>query len=222
MYNYCAVESNLKLFLLSFSVPPSVRAVPSSGQITARKGGAVTLECKASGNPVPQVSWVNISSGILLQLVWLIYFSWSSSCRWKRVEQANQHHVLAKDRSWLWSVWSDNSRVFINAQLITMSASQLLLICDWMCYVSCTEIRTKLQIIFRKPQKPQFIIIIVMCSMYVQTTSHANNIWFSISVAFTQNPSCTRHTHTYIFAIIAEYVCNRRNQFCKIILWIEK
>lgn len=40
-------------------VPPSVRAVPSSGQITARKGGAVTLECKASGNPVPQVTWVN-------------------------------------------------------------------------------------------------------------------------------------------------------------------
>jgi hypothetical protein len=37
-----------------------VRAVPSSGQITARKGGAVTLECKASGNPVPQVSWVRI------------------------------------------------------------------------------------------------------------------------------------------------------------------
>lgn len=32
------------------------------------------------------------------------------------------------------------------------------------------------QIIFRKPQKPQFIIIIVMCSMYVQATSHANNI----------------------------------------------
>lgn len=37
-----------------------MRAVPSSGQITARKGGAVTLECKASGNPVPQVTWVNI------------------------------------------------------------------------------------------------------------------------------------------------------------------
>ncbi|KAG5673018.1 hypothetical protein PVAND_003096 [Polypedilum vanderplanki] len=42
-------------------VPPSVRAVPSSGQITARKGGAVTLECKASGNPVPQVSWTKKS-----------------------------------------------------------------------------------------------------------------------------------------------------------------
>lgn len=45
---------SLKLF---FSVPPSVRAVPSSGQITARKGGAVTLECKASGNPVPSIYW---------------------------------------------------------------------------------------------------------------------------------------------------------------------
>lgn len=39
------------------AVPPSVRAVPSSGQITARKGGAVTLECKASGNPVPSIYW---------------------------------------------------------------------------------------------------------------------------------------------------------------------
>lgn len=200
MYNYCAVESNLKLFLLSFSVPPSVRAVPSSGQITARKGGAVTLECKASGNPVPQVSWVNISSGILLQLVWLIYFSWSSSCRWKRVEQANQHHVLAKDRSWLWSVWSDNSRAFINAQLITTSASQLLLICDWMCYVSCTEIRTKLQIIFRKPQKPQFIIIIVMCSMCMCRRPHMlitfdfQSVWLSLKI----HPALDTHTHTFL------------------------
>lgn len=31
--------------------------MPSSGQITARKGGAVTLECKASGNPVPSIYW---------------------------------------------------------------------------------------------------------------------------------------------------------------------
>ncbi|CRK88608.1 CLUMA_CG002357, isoform A [Clunio marinus] len=42
-------------------VPPSVRAVPSSGQITARKGGAVTLECKASGNPVPSIYWTKKS-----------------------------------------------------------------------------------------------------------------------------------------------------------------
>lgn len=49
-----AVRNN---FEIKFSVPPSVRAVPSSGQITARKGGAVTLECKASGNPVPSIYW---------------------------------------------------------------------------------------------------------------------------------------------------------------------
>ncbi|ETN64332.1 hypothetical protein AND_003929 [Anopheles darlingi] len=38
-------------------IPPSVRAIPPTGQVTARKGGAVTLECKASGNPVPSIYW---------------------------------------------------------------------------------------------------------------------------------------------------------------------
>ncbi|XP_039279416.1 limbic system-associated membrane protein isoform X1 [Nilaparvata lugens] len=38
-------------------VPPSVRTSPASGQLTARKGGTVTLECKASGNPVPTILW---------------------------------------------------------------------------------------------------------------------------------------------------------------------
>ncbi|RZF46093.1 hypothetical protein LSTR_LSTR004806 [Laodelphax striatellus] len=38
-------------------VPPSIRASPASGQLTARKGGTITLECKASGNPVPSISW---------------------------------------------------------------------------------------------------------------------------------------------------------------------
>uniref|UniRef100_A0A182TEJ1 Ig-like domain-containing protein n=1 Tax=Anopheles melas TaxID=34690 RepID=A0A182TEJ1_9DIPT len=40
-----------------FHLPPSVRAIPPTGQVTARKGGAVTLECKASGNPVPSIYW---------------------------------------------------------------------------------------------------------------------------------------------------------------------
>ncbi|XP_038115404.1 hemicentin-1 isoform X1 [Culex quinquefasciatus] len=44
-------------------VPPSVRAIPPSGQLTARKGGAVTLECKASGNPVPSIYWTKKQSG---------------------------------------------------------------------------------------------------------------------------------------------------------------
>lgn len=40
---------NMPVFV--FLVPPSVRAVPQTGQLTARKGGTITLECKASGNP---------------------------------------------------------------------------------------------------------------------------------------------------------------------------
>lgn len=35
-----------------FLVPPTLRAVPQNGQVAARKGSTVTLECKASGNPV--------------------------------------------------------------------------------------------------------------------------------------------------------------------------
>lgn len=39
------------------AVPPSIRTSPASGQLTARKGGTITLECKASGNPVPSILW---------------------------------------------------------------------------------------------------------------------------------------------------------------------
>ncbi|CAD7084484.1 unnamed protein product [Hermetia illucens] len=42
-------------------VPPTVRAVPATGQLTARKGGSITLECKASGNPVPSIYWTKKS-----------------------------------------------------------------------------------------------------------------------------------------------------------------
>lgn len=45
-------------------VPPSVRAHPESGHVTARKGSSVTLECKASGNPVPSISWVKRVSSL--------------------------------------------------------------------------------------------------------------------------------------------------------------
>lgn len=45
------------LLLLFFTVPPTLRAVPQNGQVAARKGSTVTLECKASGNPVPSIYW---------------------------------------------------------------------------------------------------------------------------------------------------------------------
>lgn len=45
------------LFAFWFLVPPTVRAVPQNGLVTARKGSTVTLECKASGNPVPSIYW---------------------------------------------------------------------------------------------------------------------------------------------------------------------
>lgn len=38
-------------------MPPTLRALPHNGQVTARKGSTVTLECKASGNPVPTIYW---------------------------------------------------------------------------------------------------------------------------------------------------------------------
>ncbi|CAG9807706.1 unnamed protein product [Chironomus riparius] len=42
-------------------VPPTVRAHPETGHVTARKGSSVTLECKASGNPVPNVHWIRVT-----------------------------------------------------------------------------------------------------------------------------------------------------------------
>lgn len=40
-----------------FIVPPTVRSIPETGQVTARKGSSIVLECKASGNPVPNIYW---------------------------------------------------------------------------------------------------------------------------------------------------------------------
>lgn len=47
----------LYLLLMWIQVPPTLRAVPQNGEVSARKGSTVTLECKASGNPVPSIYW---------------------------------------------------------------------------------------------------------------------------------------------------------------------
>lgn len=54
--NYVQLRLSL-LFYYFFTVPPTLRAVPQNGQVAARKGSTVTLECKASGNPVPSIYW---------------------------------------------------------------------------------------------------------------------------------------------------------------------
>lgn len=50
-------EARDQVHTVEILVPPSVRPVPQNGQITARKASTVTLECKASGNPVPNLYW---------------------------------------------------------------------------------------------------------------------------------------------------------------------
>ncbi|XP_030755972.1 limbic system-associated membrane protein-like isoform X2 [Sitophilus oryzae] len=38
-------------------VPPRIHYVTSNGRVEVKKGSTVRLECKASGNPVPKVTW---------------------------------------------------------------------------------------------------------------------------------------------------------------------
>lgn len=51
------VEPRDQVHTLEILVPPSARAVPDHGIISARQGGTATLECKASGNPTPHIYW---------------------------------------------------------------------------------------------------------------------------------------------------------------------
>ncbi|KAJ8912278.1 hypothetical protein NQ315_016776 [Exocentrus adspersus] len=38
-------------------VPPRIHYVTSNGRVEVKKGSMVRLECKASGNPVPKITW---------------------------------------------------------------------------------------------------------------------------------------------------------------------
>ncbi|XP_018912896.1 protein amalgam isoform X2 [Bemisia tabaci] len=51
------IENKVQTHTVEVLVPPSIRTTPLNGQLTARKGGTITLECKPSGNPVPSVFW---------------------------------------------------------------------------------------------------------------------------------------------------------------------
>jgi len=46
-------------------VPPRVRSKPADGKIVIKKGVEVMLECIASGNPVPKVTWTRENDNLL-------------------------------------------------------------------------------------------------------------------------------------------------------------
>jgi Immunoglobulin domain/Immunoglobulin I-set domain len=51
------VEPRDQVHTLEILVPPTINPVPDHGIVSARQGGTATLECRASGNPPPSVSW---------------------------------------------------------------------------------------------------------------------------------------------------------------------
>lgn len=67
-FSICVLFIFLFFLFSRYIVPPSVRAIPASGQLVARKGNSVTLECKASGNPVPTIYWYK-------KVNWIFFFS---------------------------------------------------------------------------------------------------------------------------------------------------
>lgn len=57
IYHWIHMHAYNNNAILIYAVPPTLRAVPQNGEVSARKGSTVTLECKASGNPVPSIYW---------------------------------------------------------------------------------------------------------------------------------------------------------------------
>ena len=47
----------MQIKLFNTLEPPTVKISPSSGHMTSRKGGQVTFECQATGNPSPEIRW---------------------------------------------------------------------------------------------------------------------------------------------------------------------
>lgn len=64
----------IHLFIYLFIVPPSLKAVKESGKISTRKGGTVTLECKAGGNPVPSIFWKKVCKHVFSYSCNLFYY----------------------------------------------------------------------------------------------------------------------------------------------------
>ncbi|XP_048521040.1 MAM domain-containing glycosylphosphatidylinositol anchor protein 2 isoform X2 [Dendroctonus ponderosae] len=59
--NYaCQIGDGLQgelIHSIEILMPPSLQITPPSGQVVTRKGGPVSFECRANGNPNPTVQW---------------------------------------------------------------------------------------------------------------------------------------------------------------------
>ena len=50
----------MQVSLLSVLIPAQVEPHPATGMVVARAGSSVTLECRASGNPTPDITWKKV------------------------------------------------------------------------------------------------------------------------------------------------------------------
>ncbi|XP_063236221.1 neurotrimin-like [Bacillus rossius redtenbacheri] len=73
---------------LEILVPPRIHQVTSHGKVEVKKGSTVTLECRASGNPVPTITWTRKNNLLPSGDQSLDGFSIT-------IEQANRHHAGA-------------------------------------------------------------------------------------------------------------------------------
>ena len=51
----------MQVSLLSVLIPAQVEPYPATGMVVARAGSSVTLECRASGNPMPDITWKKVN-----------------------------------------------------------------------------------------------------------------------------------------------------------------
>lgn len=111
-------------------VPPTVRAHPETGHVTARKGSTVSLECKASGNPVPSITWVKRVRKALFVFIWnkslVISISIGTLIGFSTIGWGTNAHVGSRWKAIKWNLslhswqWRPRSSVHWYATLSTM------------------------------------------------------------------------------------------------------